>query len=100
MQEASQNGGIYNMPRGSERVKKRGMVVRYGDDYDCGTWVPCDMEFAEAGEELQEYDTRQEYLAECVGGYRECEEEPYDDDCGVSVACDKGDDDSQIEWDG
>ena len=25
-------------------------------------------------------------------------EEEWDDDCGVLVACDKGDDDSQIEW--
>ena len=81
------------MPRGGKRAEKRGMVVRYGDDYDCGVWAPCDMELAEADRELQEYDAQLEYLAECAGGYRECSEEEWSDDCEVLLGCDKGDDD-------
>jgi len=83
------------MPRGGKRAEKRGMVVRYGDDYDCGVWAPCDMEIGDVDEEREEYDTQLEYQAECIGGYRDCGEEEWD--CGV-LGCDKGDDDSQLEW--
>ena len=33
-------------------------------------------------------------LLGCDGGY----EEEWEYDCGIILACDKGDDDSQIEW--
>jgi hypothetical protein len=58
------------MSRRSTGVKKRGMVMRYGDDHDCGIWVRCDVELEEEMERVENEALR---IAECVGGYRECD---------------------------
>jgi hypothetical protein len=63
------------MSRRGRRAKKRGMVVRYGDEHDCGVWVRCNAEVGEDYErEMEEYENRILRMAECIGGYRECDE--------------------------
>jgi hypothetical protein len=73
MQNVEGDGVLQDMSRGGKRAKR--MVVRYGEDeHDCGIWAHCvDEELDER--EMEEYEDKILYLAECEGGYR--------DDCEV-----------------
>jgi hypothetical protein len=68
------------MSGGGKRAKGKNMVVWYGEEYDCGVWARCDGE--EFEREVEEFEDKILYLAECESGYRECgvdnEEGEYD----------------------
>ena len=76
MSEANPDRDLLDMSRSGRRTKRRGMVVRYGEEeYDCGIWAHCGGELVEEYDrEVEEYENRILRMAECIGGYRECEE--------------------------
>jgi len=86
------------MSGGGKKAKGKKMVVRYGEEHDCGVWARCDGELGEEFErEVEEFEDKILYLAECESGYRECgvDNEEGDYDC-EDLECGRESDD--VRW--